>query len=289
VTYQEYLKSQGYTDAEITSMVTTFGADKIAKAFEAPMQAAEAAARDLAAAKTEREEFQNFYETDVLPKVGQTYQDAINTRTENAALKERLKAAKEYGFLSDSAALPVVPGASAAVTAPVQVPGSPAAPGGPPALDPRYVQADKFTDAVNNIPDMLGRMQNVSNQHFALFGNTDLDMTDLITEARKRKTNIQAVWEDRYKVKDKRAEIEAAKVAAHDKEVSEAAVRKYASEHNMPFTAPGQPSRAPLFTPGTGADDNRHPWKDARGRKEERKQKLVEALTQRGVSAARVQ
>jgi hypothetical protein len=285
MTYQEYLKSQGYTDAEITSMVTTFGADKISKAFEAPMRAAEAAARDLAAVKTEREEFQTFYETDVLPKIGQTYQDAINSRTENAALKERLAAATEYGFLSDPKHT-VVPGATPPAA---QVPGSPAAPGAPAAPDPRYVQADSFTKAVNDIPDMLGRMQNVSNQHFALFGNTDLDMTDLITEARKRKTNIQVVWEERYKVNDKRAELARIKTETHDKEVADAAVRKYASEHNMPFTAPGQVSRAPLFTPGSTTDDARHPWKGARERQNERKQKLTDALVNKGVPAARVQ
>jgi hypothetical protein len=284
--WKEYLKSQGYTDAEISTMETSFGADKMAKAFAQPIQQLADAQRDLAAAKTEREEFQTWYETDVLPKVGDTYKDAINWRTRAAAAEERLKAAKDYGFLSE----PVVPGTQPGQPVVNPVPGSPANPNPNPAgagddfsrFDSRYVRTDNFTEQVNNIPTMLGRLTKISNEHMALFGSPLLDIDTIISEAQasKGKRNVLDIWEEKYKVKDKRAQIEADKQAAHDKQVADEAIRKYASEHNMPFTAPGQPSRVPLFTPSS-TTEARQPWKGARERKEERKQKLVDALSGR--------
>ena len=288
--WKEYLKTQGYTDQEIAKMSTTFGEEKMSKAFATPIQQLADAQARLAEAETKDTEFRTFYETEVLPKVSTVYQDAINGRTKIAALEERLKAAREYGFLSDPAQVPgspaptTVPGTTAAA-APT-VPGSPAPPAG---FDPNmYVRADDFKKGVDSIPDMLARMQNVALQHMTLFGNSDLDMNSLVDEARKRKTNIQTIWEEKYKVTDKRAAIAAQKAKEHDDQVAAEAVRKYASEHNMPFTSPGQTSRAPLFTPPS-ADAARQPWKDARARKEERKQKFSDAMAGRPPAAARVQ
>jgi hypothetical protein len=288
--YREYLKSQGYTDAEITAMETAFGgADKIAKAFETPMREKAAAEAAATAAKTEREEFENFYNNDVLPKVSGVYQDAINQRTRAAALEERLKSATEYGFLSaPDPKTGVIPGVPAGTEVRNPVPGSPAAPGAPASatLDPRYVQADAFTKAVNDIPDMLGRLTKMSNEHFSLFGSPLLDVDTLITEARAKKVNVLSIWEAKYKVPERRKEIADKAQADHDKGVADAAVTKYLSEHGMPFTAPGRPSVASHFTPQS-SEEARHPWKGAVDRKRERQKTLLQEFSKSQV--ARVQ
>lgn len=284
--WKQYLKSQGYTDQEIANMATTFGEEKMSKAFSQPIADKLAAEKALADAKTEKEEFETWYQTDVIPKLGQTYQDAINARTENAALKARLEAAKEYGFLSDSKVIEgVVPGSQPGqpVTAANPVPGSPAAPGAsasPSPLDPRYVEAASFSKAVDSIPTMLGKLTRISNEHQVLFGKPLVEIDELISEAQasKGKRNVETIWKERFKVDEKRAEIQKAQQEAHDKEVAEAAVRKYATEHNHPFISPGVVSKAPLFAPNASADDARHPWKGARDRKQERRQTMVEAI-----------
>jgi hypothetical protein len=289
--WKDYLKSQGYTDAEIANMETTFGGPKMAKAFEQPIADKLAAEQAAATARSEKEDFERFYNDEVLPKISTTYQDAINARTRVAALEARLKAANEYGFLSDPKVVDgVVPGAPAVATPSTPanpVPGSPAAPAN---FDPNnYVRADKFAEEVNNIPSMLGRLTKISNEHMSLFGSPLLDIDEIIREAQasKGKRNVGTIWEEKYKVQAKRDEIAAAKQAEHDKRIADEAVRKYASEHNMPFTAPGQVSKAPLFTPKS-ADDAHQPWKGAKDRKAERRQTMMEAMQGR-LPAPRVQ
>lgn len=284
MTHREYLKSIGMTDAKIAELETAFGQDLITKAFEGPLQQLTEAQRQVTEATTKREEFETFYQNEVLPKVSTVYQDAINMRTQNAALNERLKAAKEYGFLSDEAATGVVPG-----TPPGNpVPGSPGAPGAAAsgALDTRYVPADKFASAITDMPAMLGRLTKMSNEHFSLFGAPLLDVDDLITEAQRRKVNVQQVWNEKYKVEDKRKEITAATAATHDRQVAEEAVRKYASDHGQPFTRPGIPSTASRFV-SKSSEDVRQPWKGSRDRKEARRGALLEAYNTGG--AAKVQ
>lgn len=294
MTYIEYLKSIGYDDAGIANLVTAFGGpDKVAKAFEKPVADLAAAQAALTAATAEKDEFQRFYNEDVLPKVSTVYQDAIQARTRAAALEERLKAATEFGFLADPAKTSgVVPGVGD--IPPNPVPGSPGGAGGPASgapgagtIDPRYVSSDMFTREVNNIPAMLGKLTKISNEHHSLFGAPLLDIDTIIAEAQasKGKRNVLDIWEEKYKVKDKRAEITRLATEKHDKEIADAAVRKYASEHNMPFTRPGQPSVASQFTTKS-TDEARQPWKGARDRKNERRQTLMDAMNKTGHSAA---
>jgi len=295
MTWQEYLKTQGYSDAEITNMATTFGSDKMAKAFETPMRAQAEAEKALADAKHESEEFQAFYQNEVLPKVSTVYQDAINARTRAAALEARLSAAKEFGFLSDPKVVDgVVPGVGA--IPPNPVPGSPGAPASTSTstgtstgdtIDSRYVSSQMFTEQVERIPDMLAALTDISNQHFALFGSPLPDIQDLVKQAKdsKGKINVRSAWEQKYKVPDKRAEIEKARQEAHDKEVADAAVRKYASEHNMPHLAPGRQSIAPAFS-SRSTDEARQPWKGAKDRKAERRETFLHAMMPGSASAS---
>lgn len=278
--WKKYLLSIGYTEAEITKMVTEFGADKVAKAFEQPVRDLEAAKAAEAAAKQERDEYDRFYQEDVLPKMSTVYQEAINSRTREAALIERLKAAKEYGFLSDpktvEGAIPGAP-AGAPITAPVNpIPGSPSVPGGPgaPTLDPRYVPADRFATVADQIPEMLGRLTDMSNEHFVLFGKPLQDAGAMIAEAKKQKKNVIEIWETKYKVPERRAEIDRVAKETHDRTVGEEAVRKYLSDHGQPFTRPGQVSVASHFTPQS-TEEARHPWKGAADRKRDRHNKLL--------------
>lgn len=289
MTYIEYLKSIGHTDAEITAMAAAFGGgDKLAKAFEQPIRDKEAAELAAKTAREEKEGMENWYQNDILPKISTVYQDAINQRTRAAALEERLKAAREFGFLSDerviAGAVPGVPPGnpvpSPTAISPNPVPGSPGptvSPAPAPSqntLDTRYVSAEMFTRELTNVPAMLGRLTKLSNEHFSLFGSPLLDVDELISEAQKSKRNVVQVWEDKYKVPAKRAEIQAKAQADHDRQVGEEAVRKYASEHGQPFLSPGRTSVASHFT-RQSAEEARHPWKGAADRQRDRRNKLL--------------
>jgi hypothetical protein len=282
VTYIEYLKSIGHTDAEIATMTTAFGgAERLAKAFETPIRQMEEAQTARTAAENSRTEMETWYQNEIIPKISTVYQDAINTRTRNAALEERLKAAKEYGFLSDNQ--PVSAGTVPGVPAGQPVPGSPgpsgfpsstAGPGAPPPLDSRYVSSEVFVREVNGVPAMLGRLTKMSNEHFSLFGSPLLDVDTLIDEAQKQKKNVVQIWEAKYKVPEKRLEIQTRIQQDHDRQVGEEAVRKYASEHGQPFLSPGRTSVATQFT-RQSSDDARHPWKGAADRQRDRRNKLL--------------
>jgi hypothetical protein len=291
MTYREYLRSIGMTDDQIKAAETAFGPDLITKAFEGPLKDREAAMEAAAKSAKELEDWNTRYNDEILPQVGSVYRDAINERTKNAALEARLKAATEYGFLADTNG--VIPGAGGGqpVVNANAVPGSPSLPGvggGQPPMDPRYVDASKFSDAVNSIPDMLGRLTKMSNEHFSLFGTPLLDVDTLITEARNKKRNVIDMWSEKYKVPEKRAEIELKKQQDHDRQISEEAVRKYASEHGQPFTRPGIPSVASRFTPQAG-EDVRKPWKGARERVQERHNQMLDAWNKTGQAAGKTQ
>jgi hypothetical protein len=282
MTWKEYLKSIGSTDDEIAKMETEFGAVKMAKAFETPIREKEAAETALAAAQSEKTEMETWYQNDILPKISSVYQDAINQRTRATALEERLKAAKEYGFLIDEK---VVAGAIPGIPAGNPVPGSPAGPGvsagGLPPLDARYVSSEMFVKEVNGVPSMLGRLTKMSNEHLSLFGAPLLDVDTLIEEAQKQKKNVVQVWEDKYKVPAKRKEISDKAAADHDRQVGDDAVRKYASEHGQPFLSPGRTSVATHFT-RQAPDESRHPWKGAADRQRDRRNKLLTEFQKSG-------
>lgn len=286
--YREYLKSIGMDDAKIAEFEKAFGPDLAARAFEGPLKAKVEAEKALAAAKVEKEEFEAFYQNDVLPKVSTVYQDAINWRTRASAAEERLKAAKEYGFLSEEGAIPGAPSGTPVVAANANpVPGSPGNPN-PPALDSRYVEASKFVTAVNDIPQMLGRLTKMSNEHFSLYGSPLLDVDELIAEAQKSggKRNVQDIWEERYKVSAKRKEIADKKSADHDREVGESAIRKYVTDNGgTPHTAPGILSRNTRFA-SASPDDVRQPWKGAKDRKTERRGAMLDAIAGKVASKA---
>lgn len=278
--WKELLKAQGYTDEEISNMEKTFGGEKMAKAFEAPLKAAADAKALADKANADLAEFESKYQTEILPEISKTYRRAIDAETQVGALTSRLKAAKDYGFLSEDIADPnkdkntPPPNSN-------EVPGSP-------ALDSRYVPADAFTKAVNDIPDMLGRLTNMSNEHFSLFGSPLLDVNDMIAESKKTngKKSVYDIWNDRYKVEDKRKQIAADKQAAHDKSVGEKAVQDYLTQHGgTPFTRPGVPSIANRFSPA-GKDDARHPWKGAADRRQERRNTFAEASAKSRMAGA---
>jgi hypothetical protein len=275
MTWKEHLLAQGYTNEEISNMEKTFGGDKMAKAFEAPIAAQVAAEANAKKYKEDLEAFENRYQTEILPEISKTYKDAINYRTEAEGLKARLAAAKEYGFLSEDAAGDAAAEAAKKAAA-AKANANPVA--GSPALDPRYVEASAFSTAVDSIPDMLGRLSKMSNEHLHLFGSPLLDVDELVaaSKATKGKKSVYDLWDEKYKVSAKRTEVAAAAKAASDKKIGEEAVQKYLSENGMPFTRPAVPSIATRFT-NVGKDEARQPWKGARDRKEERHGAMMNA------------
>lgn len=271
--WREYLKNeQKMTDEQITATAAAMGGEAVmARAFEAPMKAAEEARAALALN-------QEWYDNTVVPKLSQVYQDAINANTRAAGLEARLKSAKEYGFLADDVDIPGSPKLDAN--------GRPVASGDPnPNPNPRntdgqYVSRQDFSTAVESIPDMLANLTEITGQHALLFSAPLVGMKEMIDEARKRKINVKQVWEEKYKVSDKRTELAATAQAAHDKKIAEEAVTKYRSEQSNPHTRSIMPSRSPHFTPAT--EDVRKPWTGdgMAKRKAERREKFAAATVQ---------
>lgn len=272
-TWKEHLKDAGMADAQIVEAEKAFGAALLAKVIDGPIAAAEAALAAKATAETKYTEYKEFYEGTVQPKLGEVYTDAINMRSENARLKARLKAAQDYGFLAvddkddEAAAAKAQAAAAAAGASGVNpVPGSPS-----------YVKSEDFSKAVNAIPDQLGRLTDMSNEHFYLTGEPLMGVQGMIDEARTQKVNVFDLWQKKYDIPAKREAKIAAKTAA-DREKLKGELRiEIASEAHNPLTRGAVVSSHSQF--GTKADD-RKPWVNSTVRREERKANAVKQWSQ---------
>jgi hypothetical protein len=288
--WREYCKSVGMTDEQIKGL-EAMPQDLLVKTFEEPIRllAEATAARDTAV--REKTEFEDFYNQTVLPKVTTVYQDAINARTRQAAVEARLRAATDYGFLSaDMNEVPGSPGGTPVTTRGGTGTGTGVVP--PPTVTfdtTGFVKTEDFNKVAEGMPDMLMRLLNISNEHQRLFGVplSEEEGTAMLEKAKasKGRMNIRQVWEQDFKVGEKRAAIATSKQVEHDRQVAEEAVRKYTSEHGHPFIKPGTPSLASKFATQAKQADSRHPWKGAAERKQERRQLGVQAFVTGGGQA----
>lgn len=279
MTELEWLKQQsGLTDDELKSYETLMGDAKF-KVMLTKLQAAnDSAAADKAAAEQERLNLEKQYNEVYLPEMRKVTTDALNATGEAARLRAQLDQAQQYG---------IVPNPPAPPEQGQRAPGSP---------DPSmFVTKADYTQTRNDLGMLTVQMNDLNAKHFKLFGGPIDDMQGILTEVQREQTlghpvNVEQVWERKYNVAAKRAEITAAEQKKHDDSVASEAVKKFKQENPAtggPHTRRAGPSRFSTYDPKEGGGDKVKPWQVPAGLKKSANKPLHEWAVQKVSEASR--
>jgi hypothetical protein len=256
VTELEWLKQEsGMTDEELKPFEALLGDAKLKTMLTKVMAAKDAGVSAQLAAETERINLENSWTNTYQPELRKITQEALEAKGEAARMAAQLTAAREYG---------IVPPEPAAAVVPVRAPGSP---------DPsQYVSKDDFTKLEQQAGMGIALINDVSGEHFKLFGAPLTDTQDLIREvARERQlghhADLKSVWERKHNVAAKRQEIQVADQKKHDDDVRSSAIKEYAEKHgDNPNTRTARSSRFSTYDPSKAAEGSK-PWQRPSGGK----------------------
>ena len=275
--YAEYLKANGATEEDLKVLDTPVARrayDKMQADAQAAVDAANA--KSVADMEAYRGTMNQWYEEKVLPENQAAQAEAVTAKAEAARAKAAVlaAAARDEGLKQVAINMGwTVDG----TTPPANTPPA----NTPPGFDPsQYFKKDEIVTALSREGDVIMLAQDIAAEHATLFPGQRLNFRELGNEARAAKKDLQAYWEQKYKVPDARSA-----QAAATKEADYARVRKeerekveseMASRYGNPLTRPPMPSSNTFAKIVPGAE-NKMPWDrpDASG---ERVQRATEAV-----------
>ncbi len=146
-----------------------------------------------------------------------------------AAHQAKIRTWQEQGLLSEEDIADI----AAARAASAQVP--PSAP--PPAETKKYVTPDEFNKEVANLVYGFANFNDIADEHQRLYGSP-LKRTELVAEMMKsqqagRPKSLEEVWEEKFKVSEKRKEIERLDWEKQKEDAIQAALIKDRSERSV--------------------------------------------------------
>ncbi len=255
MTELEWLKQEsGLTDEELKAMEAVAGQTKFVAMLQKIIGQNEAAKAAQATAEAERLAFEKRYQEEFIPEMRKVTQDSLKAQAEAAAAKAALEKAREYGIVPDPPANPN--------------PEAPRAPGSP---DPNAITRDDFGKFSAAQANTIIAVQDLSAEHFKLFGSPLGETQALVDEVNRQRTlghkdfSLKQAWEAKYNVPAKRAEIAAAE---RQKDIDAAVAAKLKEERERqganPYVRTGVPSRFSTYKP---SDANSKPWQTPAGQK----------------------
>ena len=261
MTELEWMKQEsGLTDDELKAWEATLGDAKFKGFLTKIMKANESEGAARRKAETELQQFTARYENEFVPEMRKVVQDSLENEGETAALRAKLAKAKEYG---------VVPEDDTTANA---NPNPPRAQGSP---DPNLVNRDDFSRFSTAQANTVVALQNLSAEHFSLFGTPLGGVDELVTEVNRqhqlgnRQFTLKNAWEQKHNVAEKRAEQTAAAQRKHDDEITAKAVKEYAEKNGSnPNLRTGRPSRFSTYKASDAQQGEKKPWQSARGARE---------------------
>jgi len=280
---EDILKSKGLSDADIAAMSTLLSNQSYRTALEASYSELETE-RDTY--KTRDEEWQGIVNEKYVPAVAAAERQAIEARQEAAKYREQVKAAKDFGYLSDDDATKAAERVEAerrAVANQNQ--------GGFNPDDPKFREfANRFSMGEG---DAMALYNYVAEEYRLLNGGSLNDYTGrdgkrgmlaLRAEALAAKKPIDQYANEKFNWDGKRAEQEAKRRADHDAEVARKAVEEYALKHGAnPMTQAANPSRMPMMPSKINDGKPVQPW-DRPTATAERRQRAYETETRTRVN-----
>lgn len=227
MTYREYLKS---LDAQATDEVLNVMDTPLArKAFD--KMNADAAADRERALDAERSSMtqknQEWWNNEVQPALKLRDDRITELAGENGRITGIVKQAQELG-LEKVAAL--INGGTVDPGNPNPENPNPASP----AFDPKqFVPVADFQAAYDKTGEALTQMATILAEHSSLFGSMPMDLEDLRKQAAatRGQKSLRQVWEEKYNVAGKRAEIAAAKQKEHDDKIRQETEAKVRAEY----------------------------------------------------------
>jgi hypothetical protein len=256
----EWLKEEsGLTDEELKAWEATLGDTKFKSFLTKIMKANETEGAARKKAETELQQFTDRYEKEFVPAMAKVTQDSLAKEGEAAALRAKLAKAKEYGIVPEDE-----PAADKDKPQP-RAPGSP---------NPDSVSRDDFGRFSQSQANTIVALQNLSAEHFSLFGSPLGGVDELIGEVNRQHTlgnksfTLKNAWEAKHNVAAKRQEVTAATQKKHDDEIVAAALRTEREKNGAnPHMRSGRTSRFSNYKPSDAQGDKK-PWQSARGARE---------------------
>jgi len=254
-TYAEYLKSLGASDDDIKLLDTTVAR----KAYD-KMQADAKAAQEAAVAAAAKEwdtKTNEWYTTQVVPAQDKLQKERDTAVADAAAERARIKALQEQGLIEVAAAQDGKPEVKPTEASPVDL--------------SKYVTSDTLMQVAEREGDAIAIAQDIAYEHAVLFPGQRLNFRELRKEALARKTSLEQLWMDKYKVSEARdakqkaeREAEIAKWKAEGKaEADKTWAEKYGNPDIRPVVASSNPFTNRPPSAGQQADQNggrRQPW-----------------------------
>lgn len=243
-TAKQILMSQGYTEADLAGMNTMLSDARFCGVLEAQDAEREKAVKS-------KEDYDTWFNEKALPENLAVNKALAESRAREASMRELYKQAKDRGLSLQ---------AIEAGFEPEVVP--PAGGGGnqPTVLDSsKFVSLETFGDAYAKTGDAIALANDLAWEHRELFG-TRLNTRELLADARSQKKSIDQVWETKYNVPGKRAEIAASQAKAHDDKIREEERARMASEYGNPALRAPVDSRSPFTRENKPPSQATQPW-----------------------------
>lgn len=285
MTYAEYLKANGATDAEVTVLDTPVGR----RAFEKQQTELAEAVRTRDLAVTDRTNYQTWYETQAVPAFDKKETELAAAKANEARVaalvRERAKTdeglrevAKTMGIEVDAPNTP--PAASAGGTEISR------------AIEEFKKQVytrDEILQIARAEGKAIATMGKIIQEHERLFPNTPIvDWEGIREQAESSKKPFEQVWMEKFNVADARAKAlkaaDDARIATIVAEQVKAKEAELISRFGNPDTRPLAASSSPfVLRPATGRD--KQPWEtDGNAMQNDRVQRATQRAIERGVS-----
>lgn len=275
MTLEEILKKEGWTDADIAASATLLQDARFRGAIEKRYGALET---DLTSAKSLNDEWQRKLDTEYNPAIQAHETKAIEAQRESARLREEVRIAKEYGYLTPEAEAKAATAIAAADAA-----------SGPNAYDPKrhptFEDVGKFAEAE---AEAIALANDLSAEYSYLTGGQSLyqyeteingvpmrGMRALRREALTARKPFDQYVSEKFDFRGKRQSLQAAKQKEHDdairKEASDTTRAELAQQYGNPMLRTAVPSRNALVL--KPPENGKQPWEMT---KTERHQRLVQ-------------
>lgn len=215
---KDILLARGYTEEELKDS-PLLKDSKFCAAIEAEAEVADEATALAEERKGLIEKDKEWYKNYAVPEVNKARQEAIEAKKEAAGLKAEMEQLQKYGLRK---------------VADQDDDDNPNPKPNPKPNDnlafdeSKFVKAEDFNKIVSQVPVSLTMLQDISNQHYELFGKFIPGGTTKLHQEFVKAQNeehfqgsLQDFWEKRYKVVDKREEI-----ATKEREKREEAFRE---------------------------------------------------------------
>lgn len=255
MTYAEFLKQQGASDADIQVLDTPIAR----RAYDAQQTA-------IATANTEREKAEkvatdtrDWFDNVQTPEWNGLNAEVIKAKAEAARFKTALRTAADRGLLNISKDLGLDDEGTPTTGTPTT--------GTPPGFDAsKFVTMDQVKQIANQEGAAIALAQDIAAEHSILFPSQRLNFTQLREEAVAARKPVMQHWMDKFKVAEARTAKETSERNAHDAKLREEGAKaereKFASQYGAnPDLRTPMPSTSPFTIRKTG-DDMRanQPW-----------------------------